>query len=188
MSTLQHSTLRRRLGKPKQSSVCGTRWFLINFKLHPPSHIEMSAKPQLSKGVLQMKFMKRTKDKVDEELAALEGRTMYSNEITDRMMNDSSNFIIEPSFMRCEDLIDGRLSFRGMNPEIERLLELEEEERQAKTRHEMGKDVTDQEMVDYYGNVVQTISRKFDTHRKRKGNREESESKPMKFLKPKDED
>lgn len=130
----------------------------------------MATKSRLSKSILEMKFMKRTKEKVIKEEDAAEGRAMYLSEMTDRMLSGNSQFIIEPSYVPCENLTEGRISFRGMNPEIERLLELEEQERQSKLDHDVKKDVTDTEMTDYYGNVVKTMQRKFETKSKRKMN------------------
>lgn len=124
---------------------------------------------RLSKSVLEMKFMKRTKEKILKEDDDAQSRAMYSNEITDKMLRSESRFIIEPSYVPCEDLNDGRFSFRGMNPEIERLLELEQQEKDAKTNHNVKQDVNDEDMTAYYGNVMKTIERKFQskTHRKK---------------------
>lgn len=122
----------------------------------------MAAKTKLSRGILDMKFMKRTKDKVIKEEDDAEGRAMYSGEITDKMLQDSSRYIIEPSFIPCENLLEGRFSFRGMNPEIERILELEEQARQAKMDKDVHKDVTDKDMSTYYTNLAQTVAKKFN--------------------------
>lgn len=130
----------------------------------------MATKSRLSKSILDMKFMKRTKEKVIKEEDAAEGRAMYLSEMTDKMLSGTSQFIIEPSYVPCENLKEGRISFRGMNPEIERLLELEELEKQSKTDNDVKKDVTDAEMTDYYGNVVKTMQKKFETKSKRKMN------------------
>lgn len=127
-------------------------------------------KPRLSKGILEMKFMQRTKAKVDKEIEAAEGRAMYSNEITEKMLNSNSNFIIEPSFVYCENLIEGRLSFRGMNPEIERLLEIEREEKAAAKREEQSVDVSNDDMMKFYqkktAGASQTIEKKFSKFKK----------------------
>lgn len=158
----------------------------------------MEAKSRLSKSILEMKFMKRTKDKVIKEEDAAEGRAMYLSEMTDKMLSGNSQFIIEPSYVPCENLKEGRVSFRGMNPEIERLLELEELELQSKTENDVKKDVTDAEMTDYYGNVVKTMQKKFETKTKRKMNLPEPVNTPYKrtkqgqqkqgFLKPNTDD
>lgn len=168
------------------------------------------SKPRLSKGILEMKFMQRTKAKVDKEIEAAEGRAMYSNEITDKMLNSNSNFIIEPSFVHCENLLDGRLSFRGMNPEIERLLEIEREEKAAAKRHEQNTDVSNEDMMKFYQNktagAAHTVEKKFSKfkkvnkiqnknqqnnkrHKEVDGNTEGTgKKKKSKFMKPKDDD
>ncbi|XP_073826414.1 M-phase phosphoprotein 6 [Musca autumnalis] len=168
-----------------------------------------SNKPKLSKGILEMKFMQRTKEKVNKEMEAEEGREMYSNEITERMKNSKSNFIIEPSFVHCENLIEGRLSFRGMNPEIERLLELEKAEKEASQRHEQTTEVSNEDMVKFYhaqkaGGAGRTMENKFNKYKKvNNGNKRHAndetqqqhsqdggvgKKKKPKFMKPKDED
>lgn len=145
-----------------------------------------------------MKFMKRTKEKVIKEEDAAEGRAMYLSEMTDKMLMGNSQFIIEPSYVPCENLKEGRVSFRGMNPEIERLLELEELEKQSKADNDVKKDVTDAEMTDYYGNVVKTMQKKFEPKAKRKMNLPDPVNSPYKrnkqgqqkqgFLKPNTDD
>lgn len=126
-------------------------------------------KVKLSKSILEMKFMKRTKEKVLQEEDDAQSRAMYSNEITEKMLKSESCYIIEPSYVPCEDLNDGRFSFRGMNPDIERILELEEQAKQATIDQNVKKDVTDEDMTAYYGNVKKTIERKFQskTHRRK---------------------
>lgn len=125
-------------------------------------------KVKLSKGILEMKFMKRTKEKVLKEEDDAQSRAMYSNEITDKMLKSENYYIIEPSYIPCEDLNDGRYSYRGMNPEIERILELEQA-REAVIDQNVKKDVNDEDMSAYYGNVKKTIQRKFQskTHRRK---------------------
>lgn len=88
--------------------------------------------------------------------------------------------------MPCENLIVGRLSFLGMNPEIERILESEQKANDVKKK-ENEKDVSDLEMADRYNTLVGTVSRKFSTKRNH-GNLQEYDppqrKKEMKFLKP----
>lgn len=139
---------------------------------------------RLSKSVLEMKFMKRTKEKILKEDDDAQSRAMYSNEITDKMLRSESRFISEPSYAACEDLNDGRFSFRGMNPEIERLLELEQLEKDAKTDHNVKQDVNDEDMTAYYGNVMKTIERKFQS----KSHRKKISLPERKFKKPKLDD
>ncbi|XP_054284818.1 M-phase phosphoprotein 6-like [Macrosteles quadrilineatus] len=154
-------------------------------------------KTKLSKGILEMKFMKRTKDKVIKELQDEEGRLMFGNQITEGMRAGMSNYILEPSFIPCEDLIDGRLSFRGMNPEIERLMELEELAKRKPVDRSMATDVSDVEMAKFKESLVETVASKYKTKKIRGVNssqmssasnkQEEPPRKRARFLKPKDE-
>uniref|UniRef100_A0A1A9WKT0 M-phase phosphoprotein 6 n=1 Tax=Glossina brevipalpis TaxID=37001 RepID=A0A1A9WKT0_9MUSC len=149
-----------------------------------------SSKPKLSKGILEMKFMQRTKAKVDEEIEVAEGRAMYSSELTSGMLNGNSNFIIEPSFVSCENLIDGRLSFRGMNPEIEKEMELEKSEKEATAkRPEQETEVSTNDMAEFYAAASQTMQKKFQKHRKVNNNKRPNSDniihkKNKKFKKP----
>lgn len=158
-----------------------------------------ASKPSLSKGILEMKFMQRTKAKVDKEEEAAEGRAMYSKEISEKMLNSNSNFIIEPSFVHCENLIEGRLSFRGMNPEIERLLELEREEKQASKTIEQPTDVSQEELIKLYHtnkapSAARNMEKKFKKNNKRhsethsKFNGQNYNNKKTKFMKPRNSD
>lgn len=142
----------------------------------------MAAK--LSKTILEMKFMKRTKEKVNKEEEDRESRTMYAKEITDRMLNYENNYVFEPSYMVCEDLNDGRFSFRGMNPEIELILESEKQAKETAIDQNVSKEVNDEEMTAYYGNVMKSMKRKFESKKQR---RKMTLPEP-KFKKPKQDD
>lgn len=103
-----------------------------------------SKKPQLPKSVLDMKFMRKTKDRIEKELENTQGHdSLYSNIITEEMRHATGNYISESSFVFCEDLIEGRLSFKGMNPDIERLMAQEKGDKEEITG-EMQKDVSDE--------------------------------------------
>lgn len=124
---------------------------------------------KLSKSILDMKFMKRTKEKVLKEEEDAKSRAMYSSEITEKMLKGDCPYIMETSFVPCENLTDGRYSFRGMNPEIERLIELENAQKLAAMEKNVAKDVSDADMTDaYYQNVKNTIQRKFQTKNERR--------------------
>ncbi|XP_053678164.1 M-phase phosphoprotein 6 [Anopheles nili] len=131
-------------------------------------------KVQLSKGILQMKFMSRTKEKLEKEADNERGRALYASEITDKMLNETIKYVIEPSYVPCEDLIEGRVSYGGINPEIERIIEIESGENSLKREQEeaakqakMQTDVPDADMARFYSSVVHTINKKYDNHRKR---------------------
>lgn len=104
----------------------------------------LTKKPQLPKAVLDMKFMRKTKERLQKESANTAGHeSLYSKEITTEMRNATSNYIVEASLIFCEELIEGRLSFKGMNPEIERIMELENVKKEVDSG-EMQKDVSDE--------------------------------------------
>lgn len=111
-----------------------------------------SKKLSLPKAVLEMKFMKKTRDRIEKERQNTRDHdSLYSNIITNEMRQASGNFITESSFIFCEDLLDGRLSFKGMNPEIERLMELENCSKQGEIKQEIQKDVSDEILVEKMG-------------------------------------
>ncbi|EDV99102.1 M-phase phosphoprotein 6 [Drosophila grimshawi] len=148
-------------------------------------------KPRLSRGVLDMKFMQRTKAKVEKEDDDEQSRALYSNELNQKMLNSNSNFIIEPSYSICAGLSDGRLSFRGMNPELERLLELERAEKEGKTKPEQPTEVNDEQMAEtYYANQATAISKTIQKKMTARNdiNKRKSNQKKMQFKKPRQDD
>lgn len=99
---------------------------------------------KLPKSVLDMKFMKKTKERIEREIENIQGHeSLYSNIITSEMRSATGNYISESSFIYCEDLMEGRLSFKGMNPEIERLMELKNQKNE-KPSGDMDKDISDE--------------------------------------------
>ncbi|KAL1130376.1 hypothetical protein AAG570_013314 [Ranatra chinensis] len=52
-----------------------------------------------------------------------------------------------PSYIHCKNLIVGRFSYNGMNPEVERMMNLEKIHRASKSSGEMEKDIADEEMA-----------------------------------------
>ncbi|XP_069580595.1 M-phase phosphoprotein 6 isoform X2 [Brachyistius frenatus] len=109
------------------------------------------------------------------------------------------NLIIEEkSFVSCEDLKYGRMSFRGFNPEVEKLMALmnpkdEEEEGEEEDTRRMQTDVTDEEMALRYESLVDSLRKKFAKKRERASmededvnhNVMETKSKRV-FVKPQD--
>lgn len=128
-------------------------------------------KPQLPKAVLDMKFMKKTKERIEKELENLQDHDeLYSGIITSEMRHATGNFISESSFIFCENLMEGRLSFKGMNPEIERIMELENVK--TEDNGEMQKDVSDEilakKMSKFNKRKRELSPSKFNSHKKRK--------------------
>ena len=74
---------------------------------------------------------------------------------------------MEPSYVNIENLVFGRMAFRGMNPEIERLMELERNRAEEAAAAAAEKDVGDQEMAEVA--LANTVARKFAPKRNRDG-------------------
>lgn len=113
-------------------------------------------------------------------------------------LKEKESFIIEErSFLPCEDFLYGRMSFKGFNPEIEKLMvqmnckTTAEEEVLEDGKMEM--DVSDEEMARRYESLVGSIKKKFAKKRDHKVIQEEDENSNIKsskvkkgFIKPKD--
>ncbi|XP_019391488.1 PREDICTED: M-phase phosphoprotein 6 [Crocodylus porosus] len=159
-------------------------------------------KPRLSKNLLRMKFMQRgldseTKKQLEEEEKKIISEEHWYLDLPE--LKEKESFIIEErSFMPCEDLLYGRMSFKGFNPEIEKLMiqmnsRYKKEEIEADDKMEA--DVSDEEMARRYESLVGTIGKKFLKKRDRhelqdKDEDENSNLKPSNvkkmFLKPQD--
>ncbi|XP_014286775.1 M-phase phosphoprotein 6 [Halyomorpha halys] len=120
---------------------------------------------RLSKSVLEMKFMQRSKQRILAEEEADQGRAVHENEITEEMKNAQNKFIIVPSYVPCQDLIIGRVSYGGMNPEIEKLMAGKEVE-PIPDESNMEKDITNWEMLKL-SSVAQSMANKFSTKKSR---------------------
>ena len=75
----------------------------------------------LSKNVLGMKFMQRTKEKIEQK-KEVEETIGHRVEEEKGMKPEIEVWPTEDSFVACQELSFGRMSFRGYNPEIERLM------------------------------------------------------------------
>uniref|UniRef100_A0A182VT83 Uncharacterized protein n=1 Tax=Anopheles minimus TaxID=112268 RepID=A0A182VT83_9DIPT len=113
-----------------------------------------------------MKFMSRTKEKLDKEADNERGRALYASEITDKMLSEKVQYVIERSYVPCEDLIEGRISYGGMNPEIERIIEIESgvdvakrEREEAAKKAKMETDVPDADMARFYSSMMHTMNK-----------------------------
>jgi len=104
-------------------------------------------KVKLSQSILDMKFMKKTKEKFTKDQEDAESKEMYSNQITDEMKKDGNIIFREASITFCKGLIDGRLSFGGMNPDIEKMMENDYNKLLNEAEKRKEKDVTDEEMA-----------------------------------------
>ncbi|XP_015266023.1 PREDICTED: M-phase phosphoprotein 6 [Gekko japonicus] len=150
-----------------------------------------------------MQFMQRgldseTKKQLEEEEKKIISKEHWFLDLPE--LKEKETFIIEErSFLPCEDLLYGRMSFKGFNPEVEKLMiqmnsrykteEIEEED------NAMEADVSDEEMARRYETLVGTIGKKFLKKRERRAlqNTDEAENGPhgpskakKMFLKPQD--
>lgn len=132
------------------------------------------SRPKLSRAILDMKFMKKSKIRVEQEEEAAEGQAMYSNEITEEMRKGGKYKIVEVSMNTCSDLIEGRLSFGGMNAKVERLMSTEYAKRHEIVEKQKEKDVSDFEMAKRYNPLVNTMHKNAPNRKRNK----------RKFIKP----
>ncbi|XP_020040712.1 M-phase phosphoprotein 6 isoform X1 [Castor canadensis] len=156
-------------------------------------------KTKLSKNLLRMKFMQRgldseTKKQLEEEEKKIISEEHWFLDLPE--LKEKESFITEEqSFLLCEDLLYGRMSFRGFNPEVEKLMLQMNAKSKPEDKDEdetVELDVSDEEMARRYETLVGTIGKKFAKKRDH-ANYEEDENgniKPIKakkmFLKPKD--
>lgn len=97
-------------------------------------------------------------------------------------------YITEASYAFCEQLIEGRLSFQGENPELERLLELEQMEKNPKRENDMDADVSDTQMAARWRATTKINVKNMEGKREDvdKDEQDEPKRKKPKFLKPQD--
>ncbi|KAK3591348.1 hypothetical protein CHS0354_040309 [Potamilus streckersoni] len=164
-----------------------------------------SSKSKLSKNVLQMKFMQRSVLRMEKEEIEEEAQKMIDEEHWvmavpqgDKQQRQSQ-YIVEPSYSRCEDLLFGRMSFKGCNPEIEKLMKshMQDSELEEASRKESEIGVDDMEMAERYESLIGTVAKKFAKKRQRHEEDVESSSKDQstedkikkkrKFMKPSDD-
>ncbi|XP_043937184.1 M-phase phosphoprotein 6 [Protopterus annectens] len=131
-------------------------------------------KMKLSKNVLRMKFMQRGLDDETRKQLEEEEKKIISDEhwyLDLPELKEKENFLIEEkSFVPCEDLVYGRMSFNGFNPEVEKLMlqfstKIEKEEREDGKEEDSESDVSDEEMVWRYECLVGTIKQRIANKR-----------------------
>ncbi|PWA22406.1 hypothetical protein CCH79_00016946 [Gambusia affinis] len=130
---------------------------------------------KLSKNLMRMKFMQRGLDAETKKQLEEDEKRIISDEhwyLDLPELNAKENLIIEEkSLVPCEDLLYGRLSFKGFNPEVEKLMVLlnpkDEKEEEGEDVSRMQTDVTDEEMALRYESLVGTMKKKFAKKRER---------------------
>ncbi|CAG9773602.1 unnamed protein product [Ceutorhynchus assimilis] len=122
----------------------------------------------LSKNLLEMKFMKKTKEQVLKKRDDAEGQAMYSKQISDKMRKSDGDIIFrQASISNCKNLVEGRLSFGGMNRVVEKLMESDYNKKYFDAEKRKEKDVSDEQMAKEYSTVVDTLNKKFRPKKQR---------------------
>ena len=107
---------------------------------------------ELSKNLLQMKFMQRTKANVERELNERNDNKLVGQELLEICRKEGDRYMTTNSFLFCENLRYGRMSYKGMNPEIERLMESKEakHKRQLDDQSSNEMEISNKEMAKVY--------------------------------------
>ncbi|KAK7505370.1 hypothetical protein BaRGS_00003532 [Batillaria attramentaria] len=132
----------------------------------------MEGNVKLSKNVLQMKFMQRSVLRMEVEQNEEEKQKIIDDEhwVLDlpQLSQREERYITQPSAVVCENLQFGRMSFKGFNPEVEKLMKLHDTESELKQAEEREKEigVSEDEMAKRYSALVGIIAKKFSTKRK----------------------
>ncbi|KAJ3596334.1 hypothetical protein NHX12_002743 [Muraenolepis orangiensis] len=118
----------------------------------------MAHDAKLSKNLLRMKFMQRGLDAETKKQLEEEEKRIISDEHwyldLPELKAKENNIVEEQSFVPCEDLKYGRMSFKGFNPDVEKLMV------------RMINDVTDEEMAIRYESLVDSMKKKYAKKRK----------------------
>ncbi|XP_041651774.1 M-phase phosphoprotein 6 isoform X2 [Cheilinus undulatus] len=149
-----------------------------------------------------MKFMQRGLDEETKKQLEEDEKRIISDEhwyLDLPELKAKENLIIEEkSFVPCEDLRYGRFSFKGFNPEVEKLMSLMNPKDESHIKEEedvsrMQTDVTDEEMALRYESLVGSMKKKFAKKRERVAMEEEDLNQNVMetttkrtFLKPQD--
>lgn len=132
-------------------------------------------KTKLSKHLMQMKFMQRGAIREEQEQLRSENQRAIDDEhwVLDVPMSTQSKctFTVEPSFVICDNLMFGRRSFKGFNPEIEKICNTIDNNQALREAEEREKEtsVNDEEMAERYQSLVGTITKKFTKRRHKSG-------------------
>lgn len=127
--------------------------------------METEGTAKLSKNVLRMKFMQRSLDPDAKKQLEEDEKRVISDEHwyldLPELMTNENIILTERSFVSCEDLVFGRISFKGFNPEIEKLMAVRGQKVNDEDMSKMDTDITDEEMASRYADLVSSIKKKF---------------------------
>jgi len=106
---------------------------------------------------------KKSKEKCEQEAEEEKRKVLFESEIPDSLIKGGDLCIMESSFVPCLQLLNGRFSFKGMNPEIEKLMEENNLKNIDKLKQMDG--ISDKEMAERYSSLL-GMKRKFTNKRK----------------------
>lgn len=129
-------------------------------------------KTKLSTNLLRMKFMQRGLDSENQKQLEEEERKTIRDEhwyLDLPELKEKESFIIEEqSSSVCEDLLYGRMPFRGFNPEVEKVMLLMNSRNRVAAAEEeetVEADVSEEEMARRYETLEGTIGKMFAKNR-----------------------
>ncbi|XP_057291180.1 M-phase phosphoprotein 6-like isoform X2 [Hydractinia symbiolongicarpus] len=138
------------------------------------SENDSATKKNLSKNVLQMKFMQRGIEQ--QNVKAYEGLKQSQIKQSHWVMGGVENQVkqlpyeFDTSQIYCEELLPiGRMSFLGYNPQVEKIHQMILREARKKSKSNEDEDeLSDEEMAHRYENLIGTVAKKFEKKSKRK--------------------
>merc|ERR1712203_1057036 len=106
---------------------------------------------------------KRTREKTEQQDEEEVRSQLFDSEVTPAMRAGGSRIVCEPSYVPVENLVFGRLAFKGMNAEIEAMMAankaaMEESKEEA--------DISQEEMA---SRLAQNMGKKFASKRDKSG-------------------
>ena len=116
-------------------------------------------KKKLSRNLLDMKFMKRTREKTEIQDEEEMRSQLFDSEVTPAMRVGGSRIVCEPSYVPIENLTFGRLAFKGMNAEIESMMAA------AQASAEEGVEEADVSQEEMAGRLSQNMAKKYGSKR-----------------------
>lgn len=122
------------------------------------------AKTKLSRHLLDMKFMKKSKEKAEKDAEEEEHRSLFDSDVMDSIKKEGSMYVCEESYVPCINQHLARLSFKGRNPEIERLMR---ENELKNPQHPKMTGISDEDMAERYSTLVGTMAKKFNKKKRR---------------------
>lgn len=107
--------------------------------------------------------MKRTREKTEQQDEEEVRSQLFDSEVTPAMRACGNRIVCEPSYVPVENLVFGRLAFKGMNAEIEAMMAAN---KAAMEENQEEADVSQEEMA---SRLAQNMGKKFATKRDKSG-------------------